>query len=150
MHEVWRKMQVKGHRSFLVLAPPAEFEPVLAGADPGWTVERRGELAAAGDRRYETIVAFVKSEEDIAGAAAAIVAHASGDESLVWVCYPKKSSRRYSVAISRDAGWDALIDLGWEGVRQIAVDEDWSALRFRPREAIRSYTRATQIGRGGA
>jgi len=149
MHEVWRKMQVKGRTSFLVLAPPAEFGPVLAETNPGWEVELREKLVAAGDRRYETITAFVKSAEDVAGVAAAITAHASGDESLVWVCYPKKSSRKYSAAISRDAGWDALIDLGWEGVRQIAVDEDWSALRFRPREAIRNYSRKTQIGKSG-
>jgi len=50
---------------------------------------------------------------------------------LIWVAYPKKSSKKYKSDLSRDDFWDALKDLGLEPVRQIALDEDWSALRFK-------------------
>jgi hypothetical protein len=32
-------------------------------------------------------------------------------------------------------------ELGFEGVRQVAIDEDWSALRFRRAEYIRTMRR---------
>ena len=95
---------------------------------------------------YECLVMFVQSEADVGSAVDVLKAHARGDETMVWFCYPKKSSRRYQARISRDTGWTPVLNLGWEGVRQIAIDEDWSGLRFRPREAISSYTRATRIG----
>jgi hypothetical protein len=49
----------------------------------------------------------------------------------VWVAYPKKASRRYGCEFDRDTGWQALGDAGFEPVRQVAIDEDWSALRCR-------------------
>ena len=62
-------------------------------------------------------------------------------DALVWVAYPKKSSTRYRSEINRDHGWQPLGDLGFEGVRQIAVDEDWSAVRFRKADQIKKLTR---------
>jgi len=35
-------------------------------------------------------------------------------------------------------------ELGFEGVRQVAIDADWSALRFRRVEFIRTMRRAKQ------
>ena len=42
---------------------------------------------------------------------------------------------------NRDTGWDALGNLGFEPVRMIAIDEDWSALRFREAKFIKTITR---------
>jgi hypothetical protein len=50
---------------------------------------------------------------------------------VVWFAYPKKTSK-LRTDIHRDAGWDALTSAGWEGVAMVAIDETWSALRFRP------------------
>jgi hypothetical protein len=43
--------------------------------------------------------------------------------------------------INRDSGWDVMGQAGFEPVRQVAIDEDWSALRFRRVEFIKSMTR---------
>ncbi len=43
--------------------------------------------------------------------------------------------------ISRDSGWQPLGDLGYEGVRQVAIDDDWSALRFRHVDSIATLKR---------
>lgn len=57
------------------------------------------------------------------------------DEALFWVAYPKKSGSVVS-DITRDSGWDVLSEAGYDPVTQIAIDTDWSALRFRKSEAI--------------
>jgi len=46
--------------------------------------------------------------------------------------------KKYTCDISRDNGWQALGELGFEGVRMVAIDEDWSAVRFRRAEYIKT------------
>ena len=60
---------------------------------------------------------------------------------VLWFCYPKKSSKRYNCSIDRDHGWTDLGRLGFEPVRQVALNEDFSALRFRRVEYIKNLTR---------
>jgi len=67
------------------------------------------------------------------------------DDQVLWFAYPKKSSKMYTVQIHRDHGWKPLRDLGFEPVRQIALDADWSALRFRRRIDIKNFTRKSEI-----
>jgi hypothetical protein len=63
----------------------------------------------------------------------------------VWFAYPKGTSKRYTSQINRDKGWQVLGDLGFEPVRSVAIDEDWSASRFRRVEFIKKMTRAKEL-----
>ena len=56
---------------------------------------------------------------------------------LVWVTYPKKTSRVDS-DLSREEVWAAMEGTGWRPVSQIAIDNVWSALRFRPIQDVKS------------
>jgi len=127
---------------------PEEFGPALEAAEPQWQTLSDALLSIKTGPAPDVLLILLRSEEEVVAAADAIGRLGRVDETLLWLCYPQISSRRYQGTISRDHGWDAVIDLGWEGVRQVAIDEGWSALRFRPREATRSYTRKKQIGRG--
>jgi hypothetical protein len=60
---------------------------------------------------------------------------------VVWFAYPKGTSKRYACEINRDTGWAALGQAGFEPVRMVAIDEDWSAVRFRRAEFIKTMTR---------
>ena len=60
---------------------------------------------------------------------------------IVWIAYPKASSKKYRCAFNRDTGFGILGEYGFEGVRQVAIDEDWSALRFRRVNHIKNITR---------
>ena len=51
----------------------------------------------------------------------------------MWITYPKKTSGVES-DLSREEVWDAMAATGWRPVAQVAIDEVWSALRFRPIE----------------
>ena len=73
------------------------------------------------------------------------IAKATEGDSIVWVAYPKGTSRKYKCDFNRDAGWTVLGDAGFEPVRQVAIDEDWTALRFRRTEYIESLTRSNTM-----
>ena len=53
------------------------------------------------------------------------------------MAYPKGSSKRLTCDFNRDTGWSPLRAVGFGPVRQVAIDEDWSALRFRRAEFIK-------------
>jgi len=67
----------------------------------------------------------------------------------VWFAYPKGSSKRYECDFKRDTGWRTLGQAGFEPVRQIAIDEDWTTLRFRRAEFIKSMTRKRALSKTG-
>ncbi len=50
-----------------------------------------------------------------------------GKPAVFWVLYPKGNR----ADINRDSLWPILTEYGMRPINQIAVDETWSALRFR-------------------
>ncbi len=56
-------------------------------------------------------------------------------DGVLWISYPKKSSG-VETDITRDEGWDLLAGAGLRPVAAVAIDETWSALRFRPNEMV--------------
>jgi hypothetical protein len=86
---------------------------------------------------YQFIIIFVKSVSDVDQIAPMTVHNLMAD-GVLWFCYPKKTSKKFSSDIDRDHGWKALNDSGLHGIRMVAIDEDWSALRFRNKKYIKS------------
>lgn len=127
------------HRSgtVVVLNAPAEFRPILAGwrADGVPVSERRGQGCTF-------VLVFVQACAEIEQIAGSIITSVC-DDAVLWFAYPKQSSKRYRTDVSRDGSWSVLGRMGYEPVRQIAIDEDWSALRFRPADKITHLTRSS-------
>lgn len=71
------------------------------------------------------------------------------EDGIVWFCYPKGTSKNYTCEFNRDTGWQFLGDLGYEPVRIIALDADWSALRFRKPSHIKKMTRSFAMTKEG-
>ena len=138
MPSTFEKLNLKNHTSILVLNPPASFEPELAALH-GVTVLRHLQPLDA----IDFSLAFVTTQQQVNTLAAAIASRAKGD-AVVWFAYPKGTSKRYKSGINRDTGWQALGQAGFEPVRAVAIDEDWSALRFRRVEFIKTMTRAKE------
>lgn len=135
MTPLFNKLNLKGQREIVVLNAPESFEREL-DALQGVTVHR--DVAAL--ERVEFAIAFVVTNAQLSEAADAILPKARGD-AVVWLAYPKGTSRRYKCEFNRDSGWAPMGAAGFEGVRQVAIDEDWSALRFRRVEHIRTMKR---------
>ncbi|WP_199200099.1 hypothetical protein, partial [Kosakonia sp. H7A] len=70
----------------------------------------------------------------------ALANHCPGD-AVLWIAYPKQTSRRYRCEFNRDSGWDRAGELGLEPVRMVAIDADWSALRLRRVQYIKQLKR---------
>jgi len=86
---------------------------------------------------YEFVIIFVKSVSDVE-AVAPLTFHNLMADGILWFCYPKKSSKKYNSDIDRDHGWKVLNAAEFHGVRLVAIDEDWSALRFRNMKYIKT------------
>ncbi len=68
--------------------------------------------------------------DDAATARAALAAHAAdlAKPEYLWFCYPKGGR----ADINRDSLWPMVAEHGVRPITQIAIDDTWSALRFRP------------------
>jgi hypothetical protein len=94
------------------------------------------------------VLAFAMTQKELDTHSKVIATSTVGD-AIVWIAYPKKSSKKYRCEFNRDDGWTVLGAAGFEPVRQVAIDEDWSALRFRRGEFIKTMTRGFAISDKG-
>jgi hypothetical protein len=132
----WAKLNLKDHADIVVLNAPASFAAELGRLD-GVAVRRK----LAGDRAVSFALAFVTTQAELDATAAALAKRVDGD-AILWFAYPKGTSKRYTCEIRRDTGWAVLGAAGFEGVRMVAIDEDWTAVRFRRAEFIKTMKRA--------
>jgi hypothetical protein len=135
MSKTFDKLNLKTQRQILVLNAPASFEPELATLD-GVKIQRKLQDL----EEIEFSLAFVTKQSEVDTLGKAIGKKAKGD-AVVWFAYPKGSSKKYKSEINRDSGWKVLGDAGFEPVRMVAIDEDFSAVRFRRAEHIKTLTR---------
>jgi len=135
MPTIFEKLNFKDQPEILLLNAPASFEPELAALQ-GVTIQRSVQSVG----KITFALAFVIQQQQVNDLAAAIAPKAQGD-AVIWFAYPKGTSKKYKCEFNRDNGWDALRQAGFEGVRMVAIDEDWSALRFRRVGYIKSMTR---------
>ncbi len=98
-------------------------------------------VAEAADTAFS--LAFVTKQKEIDSLVPAIAKKLKGD-AVVWFAYPKGSSKKYKSEINRDSGWKPMGEAGFEPVRMVAIDEDWSALRFRRAEFIKAMKRGVE------
>ena len=133
MTPLFKKLNLADTRLIHVLNAPESFEQELRALDG---VEIKREVRD----RVVFALAFVKTNREVELATATLVQAADGDAQL-WMVYPKGSSKKYKCEFKRETGWTALGVAGYEPVRQVAIDEDWSALRFRKVEFIKTMTR---------
>ena len=135
MATVFEKLQLKDQKEIVVLNAPKSFDPEVARLK-GVTIQRD----LKGVKEIQFSLAFVMTQPEVEAAVKGVAARATGD-AVVWFAYPKSSSKRYTSTINRDNGWDSLGVAGFEAVRMIAIDEDWSAVRFRRAEFIKTMKR---------
>jgi hypothetical protein len=131
MATLYEKLQLKDHQEILVLHAPESFEIELSRL-PVLHIHRSLEALPA----IRFSLAFVTRQAEVNALAAKIAPRAQGD-AAVWFAYPKGTSKKFKCDFNRDTGWAALHAAGFDTVRSIAIDEDWTALRFRHKEFIK-------------
>ncbi len=145
MTPLFKKLNFGNFDLLLVLNAPESFDHELLQLT-GVTVLRTIRIGVK--PRFAIGFAVTKADRD--SISSALVSATEGD-AIVWLAYPKKSSKKYRCEFNRDTDWSVLGDAGFEPVRQVAIDDDWSALRFRRAEYVKSLTRnqAMAISREG-
>ena len=137
---VAQKLLIREGQRVALVDPPAGGAP-LGALPAGVTIE------AAVDPATDVAVVFVRDRTALEAAWPAVAASV-GPATVLWICYPK---RGHGVAtdLTRDHGWGSVHAAGYDPVTQVAIDETWSALRWRRDPALRAAreARGARVGR---
>ena len=125
MDAVLKKLNYKDQDPVLLLDAPAEFKPVQAAFSGNVKTQARG--------TFDFVMCFATTRAQ-ADALVAKTMKCISEDAVVWLCYPKGTSRKYDADYNRDSCWEIFKPYGLRPVRQVAIDDDWSALRFRPED----------------
>ncbi|HUO17675.1 MAG TPA: hypothetical protein VMX38_22020 [Verrucomicrobiae bacterium] len=134
MPTVFEKLNLKDQNEILILNAPSSFGRELNKLK-GVTIQRDAKKLTSVD----FALAFVVKQAEVDSAAKTLAEKMKGD-AILWFAYPKGTSKRYKCEFNRDNGWDVIRAAGFDTVRAVAIDEDWSALRFRRNEFIHGGT----------
>jgi hypothetical protein len=122
MNPILKKLFFKGQDPLLLLNAPQEF---------GKTAKAFAvTIHTSPKNRYGFVLAFAYSLDD-AKKIAKGVAKALAEGGTFWMAYPKGTSKKYKADINRDTGHALMQKQGFDGVSLVALDEDWSAMRFK-------------------
>ena len=117
--DVTAKLQIKPGQTVAALA--------AAGVAPSFAPPDANPPADPGDA--DAVVAFARNKTELDTVAAPAIEAARQDK-LAWIAYPKAG--KLGTDLNRDILGALLTARGVQPVRQVAIDETWSALRFRP------------------
>jgi len=81
----------------------------------------------------DVVQVFVRDMADLDRLATAFAS--VGPDGLLWISYPK-GGRKAGTDLNRDVLWERMSTYGLAGVTLVAVDETWSAMRFRPADRV--------------
>jgi hypothetical protein len=112
------RLQVKGGRRLAILHAPDGLLSVFGA-----------EESLAPPREAEVVVAFAATRGELERRLAELN-KSTRPEAILWLAYPKTTSPRAG-DISRDLIHDYALTVGLDAVAQIAIDTDYSALRFK-------------------
>ncbi len=112
-----KKLNLKQDQKVRVLAKPAEVD--------------LSALAIVSSAKADGIIAFVTTLAEVEANAGPVI-DAAKDDRIAWLAYPKAG--QLGTDLNRDLLWRHMSKKGVQGVRQIAIDDVWSAMRFRPKK----------------
>jgi hypothetical protein len=118
-----KRLQVKPGHKILAVNAPKDYAQVLGELPEGARLVTRGDPAGA-----DQVHVFVRDSGDVARLGPKAIAGVDGG-AVTWIAYPKKTSG-VETDLTRDRGWDAITG-EIDAVSQVAVDDTWSALRFK-------------------
>jgi hypothetical protein len=115
---VAERLQVKGDRRLAVIGASAALEKTVGAAN------MRADLVKA-----DVVLLFASNRADFDTKLPGVLKQMP-PAAILWVAYPKLSSK-LAGDLSRDIIHALAPDHGLDTVSQIAIDEDWSALRLK-------------------
>lgn len=139
MRDLLRKLNYKQYKRITLIDAEESFKKALSEELPDVISDYEIDPRCP----YEFMIIFVRTMSDVERIAPVALHNLTAD-GILWFCYPKKTSRKYSSGLERDKGWKALNSAGFHGIRMVSIDDDWSALRFRNIKFIKSVSQRFQ------
>lgn len=136
MDAVFKKLNYKAQPVVYALNAPPSFSANLQSLGGEAVIKTK---VAKADK-VDFAIGFATKQTEVDTIVRSVAPQLQGD-AVFWMCYPKGSSKKYTCDFNRDTGWAIMGQYGLEGVRMVAIDEDWSALRFRKVDFIKTMTR---------
>ena len=133
MDNILKKLRYGEQERIAVLNAPEELHDRITGLLPDVQIDTEVNARYL----YDFMIAFTPGSSDVEELGPACI-HNLSDDGKLWMAYPKRSSRRYKTDINRDRGWEIVTETGFRPVSQVAIDDDWSALRFRNSKYVKS------------
>jgi hypothetical protein len=133
---LFNKLNLGAHDEIVLFNAPDSFESELKQLKGVKIVRDPGKPKA-----IKFGLAFAMTQAQLDRASKLLAAGSEGD-AVLWFAYPKGTSKRYTCEFNRDAGWGVIRAAGFDSVRMVAIDEDWSALRFRRLEYVKSASKS--------
>ena len=131
---VARKLGLNPGMRALIIAPPPGYLKMLRPKPAGLTVNSKTGGA------FPFVQVFATRLSDISKFAKKLRKYAAPN-ALVWISYPKQTSKLKG-DLSRDVIRETMKGPGWRAVSIVAIDEIWSALRFRPARQVDSRSKS--------
>ena len=125
-----KKLRLQPGQHALIPKAPEGFIQLLGDLPEGV------EISSSSEGIYDFILLFVNNVAEFEAEVPAATRVGKYD-CLLWVAYPKQSSG-VKTDIHRDITWKLAEKVRLHPVAQIALDDIWSALRFRPAERVGS------------
>ncbi|MDB5076388.1 MAG: hypothetical protein JWO42_2567 [Chloroflexi bacterium] len=118
-----KKLFIKPGMRLLILNAPEGYRSLLGElhAEPESTPGQAG--------TFDWVQMFAKNLTELEQASPAAQTAVKPGGTL-WISFPKKTSKLAS-DIGRDSAWNLMGEKGWQGTTNIAIDETWSAMRFK-------------------
>ncbi|SEN48402.1 Bacteriocin-protection, YdeI or OmpD-Associated [Mucilaginibacter gossypiicola] len=129
MNALAKKLMIKPNSRWLLLNAPAGYQDSLS------PLPDNASLAFNTEGEFNGIQLFVTNSAALISELKVITPLLKADI-VFWIIYPKKNSG-IQTDLEMMSSWDAPAQYGLRPVASAAVNEVWTALRFRPVEAVK-------------
>ncbi|GAB5407683.1 MAG: YdeI/OmpD-associated family protein [Balneolaceae bacterium] len=119
-----KKFQLKEESSVLLMNSNPTVHPLFEGV--------RIEYSDIQNQDFDSVILFTENEDELRKWVPKATKKHTREKKL-WLSYPKKSSH-IKTDLNRDKAWKALQGYGFDPVRVISVNEDWSSMRLVKKE----------------
>jgi len=133
MDAILKKLNYKEGQPLFVIHPPVTFEDMIQTLPDQTSVFY--EIKPTDEVDFMMVFTMKKSELNELFES---FLPCLNEDAIVWIAYPKGTSEKYKCDFKRDDCWELMAPWQMMPVRQVAIDDDWSALRFRNVKYIKS------------
>lgn len=124
-----KKLQIKPAHRVLLINAPVNYTELL---DP---LPGEVQICTSAEGTYDLVQLFVINSQELRRDLLWLQEHLRPD-TILWITYPKKSSGIPS-DLEMMQSWEETSKYGLSGVAAAAINETWTALRFRPSSQVK-------------